>query len=458
MNNDTRDARHRGPPEALMSLRGGSKRYDEAGPPAVYAVSLEAAMRKRTESGMNLESGGRRAAVPSNVAKKRGCVRRGRQIGSAARLAVAACVLATECSVAGESSGAAASRATARAPFVYAADRRTAEISQFGSSLSGSGALQALTPKTVGSGRTPTAIAVSPQATNLYVVDEGNPGAPVNEVSQYSISPATGKLTLKTRATTGNAAIWITIAPGGTSAYIADFYRDAISQYTIPASGKLTPMSPATVKTPGSPGSIAVAPDGKYAYVADFTARTAKNVLQYRINPTTGALNSRPVATVRGGRDAQSITIAPDGKSAYVTVPPTGVWQYRISPATGRLSLLSPATVPIGGGTHDLAIAPNGKNAYVVGVISHTVSQYRINAATGALSRRPASTARTVLDPELVALAPDGKNAYVTGDVADHLSQYAISHATGKITPLSPATVKTPPGGSLGLAVAQPRR
>jgi DNA-binding beta-propeller fold protein YncE len=113
--------------------------------------------------------------------------------------------------------------------------------------------------------------------------------------------------------------------------------------------------------------------------------------------------------------------------------------------------------VPIGGGTHDLAIAPNGKNAYVVGVITHTVSQYRIDAATGALSRMPASTARTVFAPELVALTPDGKNAYVTGDVADYLSQYAISYATGKITPLSPATVKTSPGGSLGLAVAQPR-
>ena len=441
-----------------MSLRGGWKRYGEAGPPAVYAVSLEAAMRKRTESGMNLESGGRRAAVPSNVAKKRGCVRRGRRIGPATRLAVAGCVLAGGCSVAGESSGAAASRATARAPFVYAADRRTAEISQFGSSLSGSGALRTLAPSTVASGHTPTAIAVSPQGTNLYVLDEGNSRA-INEVSQYTISPATGKLTFKSRAATGNAAIWITIAPGGTSAYIADFSGDAISQYTIsPASGKLTPMSPATVKTPGSPGSIAVAPDGKYAYVADFTARTANNVLQYRINPTTGALSPRPVATVRGGRDAQSITIAPDGKSAYVTDPLDGtVWQYRIS-ATGRLSLLSPATVPTGGGTHDLAIAPNGKNAYVVTVLNHTVSQYRINAATGALSRRPALTARTVLDPELVALAPDGKNAYVTGDEADHLSQYAISPATGKITHLSPATVKTPPGGSLGLAIAQPRK
>ena len=216
-------------------------------------------------------------------------------------------------------------------------------------------------------------------------------------------------------------------------------------------------MSPATVRTPGSPGAIAVAPDGKYAYIADVTTATADNILQYRINPRTGVLSSRPVATVAGGRAAQSVTIAPDGTSAYLTDPLDGtVWQYRISPATGRLSPLSPATVPTGSGTHDLVIAPDGKNAYVVTVLNHIVSQYRINAATGALSRRPASTARTVLAPELIALAPDGKNAYVTGDIGN-LSQYAISPATGKITPLAPATITTPPGGSIGLAVAQPR-
>lgn len=159
------------------------------------------------------------------------------------------------------------------------------------------------------------------------------------------------------------------------------------------------------------------------------------------------------MAIVAGGASAESITIAPDGKSAYVTDPiDDSVWQYRISPSTGRLSLLSPATVPTGGGTHDLVIAPDGKNAYVVTVLNNTVSQSRIDAATGALRRRPASTAGTVRSPELIVLAPDGKNAYVTGDIGG-LSQYAISPATGKITPLSLATVTTPPGGQIGLAV-----
>ena len=139
---------------------------------------------------MNWKSGGRRAALPSSVARKRGCVRRGRRIGWASRLAVTACVLTGGCSVASgrpvaATPAAAARTATARAavaPFVYAADRHTGGVSQFGSSLSGSGALRPLTPKTVASGRTPTATAVSPQGTSVYVVDDF-------VISQYSDQP-----------------------------------------------------------------------------------------------------------------------------------------------------------------------------------------------------------------------------------------------------------------------------
>jgi uncharacterized repeat protein (TIGR01451 family) len=337
---------------------------------------------------------------------------------------------------------------------VYVADKGRNEISQFGGALSGSGALRPLTPPTVASGAFPTSAAVSPQGNSLYVVDVGSVSQAVNEVSQYSISPATGKLTPKSPATvqTGGGPIWIAVTPDGKSAYVADFGADAISQYSIsPATGKLTPKSPATVATPGSPGAIAVAPDGKNAYEINFSKNS---VSQYRISPATGALSSRPVSTVAAGRGLESVTIAPGGKSAYVTdALDDTISQYRISPATGKLTPDSPATVTAAGGPHDIAITPDGKNAYVVAVRDDTISQYAISPATGALSSKPVSTATTVLHPEVIALAPDGKNAYVTSENKGVLSQFAISPATGKIAPLSPATVTTPPSGSLGLAV-----
>jgi uncharacterized repeat protein (TIGR01451 family) len=401
---------------------------------------------------MNWKSGGRRAAVSSSAARKRGYVRRGLRSGRAAGLATLAFVLAAGCST--------AAAPAAAAPFMYVANKSRNDVSQFGGALSGSGALRPLTPPAVASGPVPVATAVSPRGNSAYVVDAGPFSAPAHgEVSQYSINPATGKLTPLSPKTvaTGSDPTAIAITPDGKNAYVADFGTNtstgAISQYSInPATGKLTPLSPRTVATPGSPdsGSIKVAPDGKYVYVATVTTDT---VAQYRISPGTGALSSRPVATVATGPGPESVTIAPGGKSAYVTEPAAGmISQYSISPATGRLSPMSPATVATGPGPHDLAITPDGKSAYVITVVNDTVSQYAISPATGVLSSEPVSTAVTVLHPEAIVIAPDGKNAYVTSENKDTFSQYTISPATGKITPMSPATVATA-SGSLGLAI-----
>jgi 6-phosphogluconolactonase (cycloisomerase 2 family) len=357
---------------------------------------------------------------------------------------------------------------------VYVAGTGRNEISQFGSSPGGSGALRPLTPKTVASGPGPYDVAVSPQGTSVYAVDV-SPSSPAGEVSQYTINPATGKLTPKSPKTVpaanGPSGI-IAVAPDGKNAYVPDVTAKAISQYSIsPATGKLTPMSPRTVADPGGPTGIRVAPDGRYAYITNAklciglkgkcaltTKVKADTVSVFRISPGTGALSARPVETVATGHNPQMITIAPDGKSAYVTG--TGytktsdgtIWQYSINPATGKLTPKSPETVATGRAPHDFAITPDGMNLYVVTVANDTVSQYRINPHTGALSAKPASTAATMLHPEAIVLSPDGKNAYVTSGNDSVLGQFAISPATGKITPLSPATV-TLPSGSLGLAI-----
>src|SRR6266567_3732662 len=158
-------------------------------------------------------------------------------------------------------------------------------------------------------------------------------------------------------------------------------------------------MSPKTVPDAEGPSGIKVAPDGRYAYItntklcivpkgskcASTTNVKADTVSVFRISPGTGTLSARPVETVATGHNPQMITIAPDGKSAYVTgtgYTETGdgtIWQYSINPATGMLTPKSPATVATGRAPHDFAITPDGKNLYVVTVANDTVSQYRIN-------------------------------------------------------------------------------
>lgn len=326
------------------------------------------------------------------------------QIWVPASVAAAACGLAAGCTV--TAAPVAAERPAAGAPFVYVTGKGGPnEIGQYASL--GSGALRPLTPKHVASGEFPYDIAVSPQGTSAYAVDNlsGTAGA----VSQYTLNPATGKL---------------------------------------------TPKSPRTVAVAGSPsGIIAISPDGQNAYVP-----TARAISQFRISPGSGALSARPVQTVATGPNPQMITVAPDGRSAYVTgTGDSRIWQYTISPATGRLTPKSPATVATGRAPHDLAVSPDGKNLYVVTSGDDTITQYAISPATGALSSRPVSAARTVPVPEAIALSPDGRNAYVTSEHRRVLSQFAISPVTGKITALSPATVTAPPDGSLGVAVTPAR-
>jgi len=384
----------------------------------------------------------------------------------AAVLAVMACGLAAGCTVAGAPP---APGSPAGAPFVYVTGKGgTNEISQF--ATLGSGALRPLTPPNVASGEFPYDVAVSPQGTSAYAVD--NLSNTAGAVSQYTLNPATGKLTPKSPrmvATAGVPSGLIAISPDGKNAYVPS--GKAISQYRInPDTGKLTPMLPRTVAGAGSPIGIKVAPGGRYLYFVSSTQclvpkgskgskctalAKASTVSVFRISPATGALSAMPVQTVATGLGPQMITIAPDGKSAYVAATSANtIWQYSINPATGKLTPKSPATVAGGGGgPHDLAVAPDGKSLYVVNVSGATIAQYAISPATGALSARPVSTARTVPAPEAIALSPDGKNAYVTSEHEGALSQFAISPVTGKITPLSPATVTAPSHGSLGVAV-----
>jgi 6-phosphogluconolactonase (cycloisomerase 2 family) len=390
------------------------------------------------------------------------CVRLGfgRLRFGVAGAAVVVCVLATVRS--------ADAVPRAAGPFVYVADTKRDEISQFRAARSPHGALTPLAPSTVPAGPFPYTIAVDPQGTSAYATSSAG------KVYQYTINPTTGRLKPKspaTVATTSGGTAAIAFTPNGTSAYVVG---TKISQYSIDATtGDLTPKSPATVATPPNPEPIAVSPNGRYAYVANCGGcgyalqKTAADaaagpaamkqrppkpsyLVEYRINLSTGALSPKPIAKLTTGNGANWIAIAPNGRSVYVATSTHGVWQYTINPTTGRVSPKKPETT--GGAEHNIVIAPNGKSAYVIGATNRGVSQYRINPHTGTLSSKPVSTAATVLHPEAIALSSDGKNAYVTSENDGKVAQYAVNPTTGKITAMTPATVKTA-SGALGLAV-----
>jgi len=99
---------------------------------------------------------------------------------------------------------------------------------------------------------------VTPNGKNAYVVTVTN-----NTISQYRISPRTGKLSLKP-ASTARTVLHpeaIKIAVNGMNAYVTSENDGVLSQFAIsPATGKITPMSPATVPTASGSLGLAITP------------------------------------------------------------------------------------------------------------------------------------------------------------------------------------------------------
>jgi DNA-binding beta-propeller fold protein YncE len=147
------------------------------------------------------------------------------------------------------------------------------------------------------------------------------------------------------------------VTPDGRSAYVADAVGVGVGQYDIdPVTGVLSPKSPASVSAGEGPSDVAVTPDGKSAYVTNANFGHGNTISQYDINPASGALTPKSPATVNTGTGPVFIAVTPDGESAYVTnFQVNSVSQYDVDPASGALTPKSPAT--IASGTQPVQIA-----------------------------------------------------------------------------------------------------
>jgi YVTN family beta-propeller protein len=194
------------------------------------------------------------------------------------------------------------------------------------------------------------------------------------------------------------------------------------------------------VEAGGGPTSVAITPDGRYAYVTDAEGESVTVI-------ETGL--RRKVATIEHvGKEPFGIAITPDGKYVYVT-----------DREGNEVSVISTQTktvvksIPIGDGPTGVAVSPTGKLAYVAVYAENKVKTINTEtmAVTGpsievgegpiAIEFTPAGTAyvvdqsgkevsaintatRSVAgiqlspksgEPRGIAISPDGTDAYVVG-------------------------------------------
>lgn len=203
------------------------------------------------------------------------------------------------------------------------------------------GRLKPMSPATVATGAKSLSIAVDPSGKYAYVVNYRG-----NSVSQYTIGSKGRLMPMSpTTVVAGRKPGFVTVDASGKYAYVAN-ESGSVSQYAIGPKGRLSPMSPATVAAGSMPVSITVYPSGKYAYVANFGATNNDdgNLSQYRVG-ANGTLTPMTPPTVMAGVNPVAIAVAPSGRYAYVAnFASDTISQYIIGPH-GRLEQMRSATV-----------------------------------------------------------------------------------------------------------------
>ena len=195
--------------------------------------------------------------------------------------------------------------------------------------------------------------------------------------------------------------------------------RAAGSSFTAYVTGSadstLTPLETATNSAEGpivlhhNPTAIAITPDGTTAYVV-YPASGIR-----AITLATGTVGGMIPLTNPG-----AIAITPNSETAYVT-------------AFGEVRPITLATetrqtaIPVGSDPDAIAITPDGTTAYVANAGSATVTPITLAANT------PQSPIPVGADPDAIAITPDGTTAYVA------------NAGSGTVTPITLAT-NTPQG------------
>ncbi len=222
-----------------------------------------------------------------------------------------------------------------------------------------------------------------------------------------------------------NGAESVTVSPDGQSAYVASFVSDAVAVFDRAPDGTLTqkPGRAGCISDTGADGcadgrgldgavSVTVSPDGRSAYVASQVSdavavfhRAADGTLAQKPG-TAGCISDDGFGGCADGRAigvAFSVTVSPDGRSAYVASLLGAVAVFDRAPngtltqkpgLTGCISDTGAGPCRDGRALDSAAsvtVSPDGRSAYVASLISDAVAVFD-RAPDGTLTQKPGLT------------------------------------------------------------------
>lgn len=332
--------------------------------------------------------------------------------------------------------------------FVYVGNATTNTIAGF---TVGTNALTAVANSPYTLQITPTALAVNPANTILYVASNAF-------IYAYSIS-STGALSILNNGLyVANAnVVSMDISPDGQWLFALDGNGVSIDEFQINnTTGALTQQTGAAYSITNSvvvPHEVRVSPNGGFVFVALGTAGD----LVYTLNETTGVITSSqhlPAPSTTSSDNA--LAISPSSTYLYVARSGTsgGLAVYSIASNTGALTPLSGSPYSAGTQPYSVALNPGGTAVYVANRGDSTISGWTISSTTGALTAISGSP--FTAGSAVTALAADRSGTYlaaVSSGGSPDLALYSFdSTTTGKLDLVSSTTTGTDPTGASVIA------
>lgn len=285
-------------------------------------------------------------------------------------------------------------------------------------------------------GSTPIAAAITPDSRKIYVtsVDAfttcgANDGVFVIDAASNTVEA--GPVAVECEPTA------IAIAPDGKLAYVASQLSDTISVIDT-----ATDAVSATITLPNGEGiaDVAISPDGQRVYA---TVLAGNSVLA--IDTSTNTVLDTAIDV---GFNPAGIAVSPDGNLVYVTDAGSSGGVAVIDAAAGTVV----ATIAVDNHPSAVAFAPDGILAYVTQAGINTEGEFtvsRIDTASSAVVGDPIEVGNF---PTSIAITADGMQAYVgnersnTVSVIDTTSNSLTVTLSGMSSPRGVAASAIPPG------------
>jgi 6-phosphogluconolactonase (cycloisomerase 2 family) len=294
----------------------------------------------------------------------------------------------------------------------------------------------------------PSFLALAGDRHTLYAVSGGDS---FSQVSALAIEPASGRLRLLNRQSSGGTnPVHLSMDATGRYLAVANYGAGSVGLLRIAADGRLGelievyPQRGATgphprEQTMSHPHDCPFDKAGQSLVVPD---KGLDRVFVYRLDAGAGRLVPADVPSVASapGAAPRHIAFDPTNRHAYaineldstLTIFDWDGATSRLTPRATRSSLPPDVTTPNTGA--EIAVAPSGRFVYASNRGHDSIAVFAVGAADGTLT--PVEWQPTGgHTPRTFALSPDGRYLYAANQDSDSIVTLAVDQAAGRLRP-----------------------